>query len=161
MFKAAKSADQTDQVVVFGLHNQLYGIDIASVIEIIRMELVTSVPGTPYYFEGIINLRGKVVPVMDLGKKFGITSSQISENTRVIIVEATGFTVGLIVDFVSEVLRFPASCVESPPALISDQIIEALRGIALVDDQMIILLDINRFFQEEEKLELQEFNKES
>lgn len=160
MFKAAKSADQTDKVVVFSLQNQLYGIDIASVLEIIRMELVTSVPGTPYFIEGIINLRGKVVPVMDLGKKFEIPSSRISENTRVIIVEAAGFTVGLIVDSVSEVLRFPASSVEPPPALISGQILEALRGIALVGEQLIILLDVNRLLQEKEKRELREYNRE-
>lgn len=148
-----------EQIVVFTLHDQVYGMDIGSVLEIIRMETVTRVPGTPDFIEGIINLRGKVIPVMDLCSRFNMPPSKISDSTRVIIAEAGGVTVGMIVDSVSEVLRIPASSIEPPPALIAGSSTEALRGIALVDDKMIILLDLDKVLGEEEKKELVGFGK--
>ncbi|MCL6612874.1 MAG: chemotaxis protein CheW [Peptococcaceae bacterium] len=148
-----------EQVVVFTLRDQVYGMDIGSVLEIIRMESVTRVPGTPDFIEGIINLRGKVIPVMDLCRRFNMPPSKISDSTRVIIAEAGGVTVGMIVDSVSEVLRIPASSIEPPPAIIAGSSIEALRGIALVDEKMIILLDLGKVLYEEEKRQLEGFGK--
>ncbi|MHB8158391.1 MAG: chemotaxis protein CheW, partial [Desulfocucumaceae bacterium] len=77
-----------EQLVVFNLHDQVYGVDIASVIEIIRIEAITKVPGSPAFIEGIINLRGKVIPVMDLCTRFSLPPSEVTDSTRVIIVEA-------------------------------------------------------------------------
>lgn len=145
-----------DQVVVFSLHEQVYGINIESVLEIIRVESVTSVPGTADFIEGVINLRGKVIPIMDLCKRFNMPPSRVSAATRVIIVEAGGVKVGMIVDSVSEVLRFPASSIEPPPSMISGSGIEALRGIALVDGRLIILLDLGKVLYDEERRKLQE-----
>ncbi|MCL5056553.1 MAG: chemotaxis protein CheW [Actinobacteria bacterium] len=143
-----------EQVVVFNLQDQAYGVNIASVLEIIRAETVTRVPGTPPFIEGIINLRGKVVPVMDLCKSFGLPSTCVSETTRVIIVEAGGVSMGFTVDSVSEVLRLPESGIEPVPSLISAASVEAFRGIALVGDRLITLLDLNRLLGEDEKEEL-------
>ncbi|MFZ5632113.1 MAG: chemotaxis protein CheW [Bacillota bacterium] len=148
-----------EQVVVFSLHDQVYGINIESVLEIIKMESVTRVPGTPDFIEGVINLRGKVIPVMDLCKRFNMPSSEVSASTRVIIVEAGGVTVGMVVDAVSEVLRFPSSSIEPPPPLIVGASIEALKGIALVDGQLIILLDLGKVLYDEEKQKLQEIGR--
>lgn len=142
-----------EQVVVFNLQDQAYGVNIASVLEIIRAETVTRVPGTPPFIEGIINLRGKVVPVMDLCKKFGLPST-VSETTRIIIVEAGGVSMGITVDSVSEVLRLPESGIEPVPSLVSAVSVEAFRGIALVGDRLITLLDLNRLLGEDEKEEL-------
>lgn len=152
-------ARMEEQVVIFNLQDQVYGINIESVLEIIRMESVTRVPGTPDFIEGVINLRGKVIPVMDLSKRFGMPQSRVSSSTRVIIVEAGGVTVGMVVDAVSEVLRFPVTSIEPPPPMISGAGIEALRGIALVDGRLIILLDLGRVLHEEEKESLQDIGK--
>lgn len=146
-----------EQVVVFNLHNQAYGVNIASVLEIIRVENVTRVPGAPPFIEGIINLRGKVVPVMDLCKRFGLPSNCVSETTRVIIVEAGGVSMGFNVDSVSEVFRLPESAIEPVPSLISAASVEAFRGIALVGDRLITLLDINKLLCEDEKEKLLDF----
>lgn len=149
-------ARMEEQVVIFNLQDQVYGINIESVLEIIRMESVTSVPGTPDFIEGVINLRGKVIPVMDLSKRFNMPQSRVSSTTRVIIVEAGGVTVGMVVDAVSEVLRFPATSIEPPPSMFSGASIEALRGIALVDGRLIILLDLGKVLHEDEKESLQD-----
>ena len=153
----SKGGHSEEQIVVFSLHDQVYGVNIASVLEIIRTESVTKVPGTPVFIEGIINLRGKVIPVMDLAVRFGMPPSHISDTTRVIIVEAGGVTMGMIVNSVSEVLRIPASNLEAIPALISSSSIEALRGVALVDKQMVVLLDLGKLLYDEEKNRLREF----
>lgn len=152
-----KTGLSEDQIVVFKLHDQLYGVNIASVLEIIRVETVTRVPGTPHFIEGIINLRGRVVPVMDLGGRFGLPRSGVSDSTRVIIVEAGGVTTGMIVDSVSEVLRLPSSSLEPVPALIAGAGLEALKGVALVDQRMIIILDLGKLLYDEEKKELKDF----
>jgi len=157
MMYDSKGGHSEEQIVVFSLHDQVYGVNIASVLEIIRTESVTKVPGTPVFIEGIINLRGKVVPVMDLAVRFGMPPSHISDTTRVIIVEAGGVTMGMIVNSVSEVLRIPASNLEAIPALISGSSIEALRGVALVDKQMVVLLDLGKLLYDEEKNRLREF----
>jgi purine-binding chemotaxis protein CheW len=146
-----------EQVVVFGLRDQVYGINIESVLEIIRMESVTRVPGTPDFIEGVLNLRGKVIPIMDLSKRFGMPPSGTSDSTRVVIVEAGGVTVGIIVDSVSEVLRVPSSAIEPPPAMIAGAGIGALEGIALVDQRLIVLLNLGKILREEEKHRLESF----
>ncbi|MFZ5644515.1 MAG: chemotaxis protein CheW [Bacillota bacterium] len=146
-----------EQIVVFSLNDQVYGVNIASVLEIIRVESVTRVPGTPEFIEGIINLRSKVIPVMDLCKRFGLPPSEISDQTRVIIVEAGGVTMGITVNSVSEVLRIPASDIEPVPSIISGANVDAFRGIALVDERMITLLDLNKLLYDNEKKELQDF----
>ncbi|HBV96571.1 MAG: chemotaxis protein CheW [Peptococcaceae bacterium BICA1-7] len=143
-----------EQVVVFNLHNQTYGVNIASVLEIIRAESVTRIPGSPIFIEGIINIRGKVIPVMDLCKRFGLPSGAVSETTRIIIVEAGGVSMGFTVDSVSEVIRLPDTAIEPVPSLISTASVDAFRGIALVGDRLITLLDINKLLCEDEKEEL-------
>ncbi|GBF32275.1 CheW protein [Desulfocucumis palustris] len=145
-----------EQAVVFYLREQTYGIDIDSVLEIIRMESIVQVPGTPHFIEGIINLRGRIVPVMDLARWFGLEASEITSSSRIIIVEAGESTVGMIVDSVSEVLRFPVSCIEPPPPMIGNM--EFIRGVALFDQRMIILLELARVLREEEKTALDQLD---
>ena len=153
----SKGGHSEEQIVVFSLHDQVYGVNIASVLEIIRTESVTKLPGTPVFIEGIINLSGRVIPVMDLCLRFGLPPSQISDSTRVIIVEAGGVTMGMIVNSVSEVLRIQASNLEPIPALISGSNNQALRGVALVDEKMVVLLDLGKLLYDEEKNRLREF----
>ena len=142
---------EEEQVVVFHLRNQTYGIDIDSVLEIIRMESIIQVPGTPDFVEGIINLRGRIIPVMDLSKWFGLETADITDSSRIIIVETSDITVGMIVDSVSEVLRFPLSCIEPPPPMVGAGNVEFIRGVALYDQRMFILLDLARILVDDEK----------
>ncbi len=150
-----------EQAVVFHLRDQTYGIDIDSVLEIIRMESIVRVPGTPHFIEGIINLRGRIVPVMDLAKWFGLKASEITSSSRIIIVEAGESTVGMIVDSVSEVLRFPVSCIEPPPPIIGAGNVDFIRGVTLFDQRMIILLELARVLRDEEQTALDQLDMNS
>lgn len=140
-----------EQVVVFHLKEQTYGVDIATVYEIIRMENITRVPGTPPFVEGISNLRGRIIPVIDLCKRFGLEQSEVTQSTRIIIVDLDGNTVGMIVDAVSEVLRFPTNVVEPPPPIVNGIGAEYLRGVALWDQRLIILLNLKKILNSNEK----------
>lgn len=145
-----------EQLVVLLLNEQLYGIDINQVLEIIRPAGVTALPGTPDFIEGVINLRGTVIPVMDLARRFGLSSVQDSEAQRVVIVESGGVKVGLLVDGVSEVLRVNEQQIQPPPSTGLVGGVECIRGIALLENRIIILLDMNRVLQVGERKILQE-----
>ena len=144
------------QLVVFNLSTETYGIDISAVHEIIRIQGITEVPRTPEFVEGVINLRGRIVPVIDLRKRFGLDLVEKTNNTRIIVVEVDDMTVGMIVDSVSEVLRLPVDSIEPPPAVISSVDLESLQGVGKLDDQIIILLDLNRVLRQEEKAQISE-----
>jgi purine-binding chemotaxis protein CheW len=139
-----------DQVVVFRLGNEVYGVDIAVVREIIRMQPVTKVPGAPAFVEGVINLRGKVIPVIDLRKRFGLSASGYTKESRISVVEIDQHDIGLIVDAVAEVLRIPTSAVEPPSGIITSVDSSYLRGIAKLDERLIILLDLDHILDREE-----------
>ena len=132
------------QIVVFQLNGQGYGIDIGAVKEIIRCQAVTRVPGVPDSVEGAIDLRGEVIPVIDLRKRFGIEAWKQTEETRIIVVEVGDDTIGVFVDGVTEVLRIPRSSIEAPSSLISGaSSSNYIDGIAKVADGLLIVLDLN------------------
>ena len=138
------------QLVLFDLSNEAYGIDISAVHEIIRMQPVTRVPRTPSFVEGIINLRGKVIPVIDLRKRFGFDITEQTRDNRIVVVDIDGENIGIIVDAVTEVLRIPADSVEPPSNIITTADSDYLLGIAKVDNKLIILLDLHRILSHEE-----------
>lgn len=150
-----------EQLVVFQLSEQTYGIDIASVYEIIRMETITRVPRTPDFVEGVINLRGRIIPVIDLCKRFGLAYSERTSSSRIIIVDVDGSTIGMIVDAVSEVLRVPVDSIEPPPPMVHGIDAAYLRGIAILDKRLIILLNLEKMLHENESNELKEFELET
>lgn len=135
------SHDQEEQIVVFRLVDQIYGIEIGAVIEIIRMESITRLPGTPGFVEGIINLRGRVIPVIDLRNRFGLAVLGITTDSRIIIVETVDVTIGIVVDAVAEVLRYSPAGVLPPPAMLDGDGTVIIRGIILDEDRMVILLN--------------------
>ncbi|AEG59481.1 CheW domain protein [Desulforamulus ruminis DSM 2154] len=149
---------QEEQVVVFQLMEQVYGIDINAVYEIIRMETITKIPRTPGFMEGVINLRGRIIPVIDLGLRFGLGQGERTTASRIIIVEVSGQTIGMIVDAVQEVLRFPSGSIEPAPPVVNGVDSAYLRGIAVLEERLIILLDQNKILQEKEKEELLQAN---
>ncbi|MGO9014793.1 MAG: chemotaxis protein CheW [Dissulfurispiraceae bacterium] len=132
------------QLVTFGLGGEEYAVDILKVQEINRMKEITRVPNAPSYVEGVINLRGKVMPVIDLRKKFGLDSKENDAQSRIMIIDVQGMTVGLVVDAVSEVLRIPSDIVDPTPQVAAEAGTEFITGIAKLEDRLIILLDMDR-----------------
>ena len=132
------------QLVLFDLESGHYAIDSRNVREIIRMQVITKVPGAPPSVEGVLNLRGKVTPVLDLRKRLGLPVSNESQGTRIVVVEVEGQDVGLIVDGVSEVLRIPLSVIEPPSTIVVAAETDYIIGVAKLDTKLVILLDIGR-----------------
>ena len=142
---ATEPADlEEHQLVVFTLKDESYGVDISSVREIIRMLDVTRVPRTPEFVEGVINLRGKIIPVVDLRKRFGFAPGDDSAETRIVVVDTGGQDVGMIVDAVTEVLRIAGDSIDPPSSVVTGANADYLRGIAKVGERLVILLDLDR-----------------
>jgi purine-binding chemotaxis protein CheW len=139
-----KNTQGETQLVVFDLASEYYGVDIGDVREIIRMQNVTRVPGTPAYMEGVTNLRGKVVPVVDLRKRLDLKVKAQTKESRIVVVDIGGKDVGVIVDGVTEVLRIPLASVEPPSQMVADSEGGYIRGIAKLEDKLVILLDLDR-----------------
>ncbi len=132
------------QLVVFDLAGEVYGVEIESVREIIRMQEVTYVPDAPDFVEGVINLRGRVVTVVDLRKRFGLTVTDVTAESRVVVVDIGGEDIGVIVDAVTEVLRIAEDSVEPTSSLVTTEDSYYLQGVAKVSDRLLILLDIEK-----------------
>lgn len=140
----ATASIQPRQLVVFTLAGETYGVDIYQVREIIRVPNVTKVPEAPDFIEGVINLRGGVIPVLDLRRRLGMENMEGTAASRIIIVELADALIGMRVDGVSEVLRVEAGQIEPPSPYIVDVDSQFVTGIARVGDNLILLLDLNR-----------------
>lgn len=136
--------DGSEQLVVFGLANEYYGVDIGSVNTIIRMQEITTVPKAPAFVEGVINLRGSIVPVIDLRKRFGLTLGEHTKASRIVVVETEGLLIGLIVDVVAETLWLSAESIEPPSPVITSVDSDYLRGVGKADSRLIILLEMSK-----------------
>jgi len=132
-----------EQIVVFRLGGEDYGIEISQVREIIRKRSITPMPRQPAYVEGVINVRGTIIPVVNLRKRFGLTGDQ-STQPHTIIVESGDGLVGILVDSVSEVIRLPQDRIHPPPAVSVGVDSEYLRGICRVGDRLLIYLDVEK-----------------
>jgi purine-binding chemotaxis protein CheW len=137
------------QLVVFDLAGENYGVDINAVREIIRIQQVTHVPDAPEYVEGVMNLRGNVIPVIDLRRRLGLRANDATAESRVVVVDIAGHGIGVIVDAVREVLRIPTASIEPASAVISTEDSFYLEGIAKLDNRLLILLDIDRALAEQ------------
>ena len=142
------------QVVVLDLGGEAYGIEIGRVEEIIRMQPITRIPNGPAFIEGVTSLRGRVIPVLDLRKRFGLPVSEPTRRSRIVVGELGEHTVGLVVDGVSEVLALPAGAVEPPSTLVMSGDSAFLRGVARLDAQLILLLDPSRLLTRAEQNDL-------
>jgi purine-binding chemotaxis protein CheW len=139
------------QLVTFHIGEEEFGVEILKVQEIIRMMNITRVPKAPDFVEGVINLRGKVIPIIDLRKRFGMLAQEHDKHTRIIVIEINKVIVGFVVDSVSEVLRIPAHTVEPPPAIISGIESEYISGVGKLADRLLILLDLDRLLSRGEQ----------
>ncbi len=139
-------------LVLFTIAGEKYAVDINSVYEIIRPQPITRVPKAPFFVEGIINLRGKVVPVVDMRKRFGLADTEQTKDSRIMVVDSNGESVGIIVDAVTEVLRIPADSIEPPSNIIISTSLDYMLGIAKRNGDMIVLLDLNKVLSKEQAL---------
>ena len=139
------------QLASFRLAQEEYAVDITAVQEIVRMSAITRVPRAPNFVEGVINLRGKIVPVIDLRKRFGMSTIEPTKTTRIVIIQVEGKTVGLIVDAVSEVLRLNSNAVSPTPEMVASEVDAAFfKGVGQIGDRLIILLDLQRLLSVDE-----------
>lgn len=150
-------AEQELQLVTFRLANEEYGLPITKVQEINRLVPVTKLPQTPSFMEGIINLRGRIIPVIDLRKRFELPITAHDEYTRIIIVEINGQTVGVTVDAVTEVVRISTANVEPPPLSVTVNS-RYISGVGKQDGRLIILLEIDQILSEQEEQAVRQMN---
>ncbi len=151
-----------NQLVVFNLADEDYGVDIAAVDGIVKLQQITNVPHAPSFVEGITNLRGEVLPVIDLRRRFGLPEGEATKETRIVHVEMDGLKVGMLVDAVSEVLTVSDEEIEPPSPIVTttgdgERGVRNtfITGIAKVDERLIILLDLGKVLSTEEQIELQ------
>ena len=131
-------------IVGFQVGRETYGVPITSLHEIVRVPEITAVPDAPDYLEGVINLRGKIVSVMDLRKRFGEKQATVKKHNRILVVEHSGRLAGLIVDSASEVLKIPADAVEPPPAVFQEGGLNCVTGLGKVNGRLVVLLDMSK-----------------
>src|SRR6201993_2409313 len=135
------------QIVGFRVGNETYGVPITALHEIVRVPEITAVPDAPEYMEGVINLRGKIVSVIDLRKRFGIKEAAASRRNRILVVEHNGRLNGLIVDSASEVLKIAAADIEPPPAVLQEGGLNCVTGLGKYRGRLIMLLDMSKLLE--------------
>jgi purine-binding chemotaxis protein CheW len=138
---------EPQQVVVFELSGEVYALDILHVHEIIRMQPVTPVPGAPIYIEGLINLRGRVVPVVDMRKRFNLAAREIGDRSRIIVVQVSDDIVGVVVDAVSEVIMVSPEVIEPAARVVTGLDAEYIRTIAKIEGQLVAVLNPDKILE--------------
>ncbi|GFE58552.1 chemotaxis protein CheW [Geobacter sp. AOG1] len=141
---AAQQEEQLHHLVTFSLGREEYGVDISSVQEIIRATDITPVPGAPVHVRGVINLRGKIIPVVDLRSRFRMAAGETTDAQRIIVIELKGKRLGMLVDAVSQVIKISSAIIEEIPeeAITLDQ--NYIKGVGKLEGRLIIILDLNR-----------------
>jgi len=153
-----KAIDQTVETedtmkgrfLTFHLGEEVFGIGIHHVTEIIGLQAINRLPETPDYIQGIINLRGKIIPVIDMGMKFGSEKSDYTDRTCIVVIETQQLSAGLIVDYVSEVITIDEVNIAPPPDVNGSNCCRYINGVGKVDGKVVILLDCEKFFNIEE-----------
>lgn len=135
-------------LVTFGMGED-YGVPINQVQEIIRVGNVTMVPNSPGYMEGVINLRGRVLPVLNLRKRLGLEKNGLTKNSRIVVTEVGGKTIGLLVDFVRHVAKVPLEFVEEAPEEVLEVDTDYIMGVCKLSDRLVILLDLEKLLRRE------------
>jgi purine-binding chemotaxis protein CheW len=148
------SEDEVLQWVTFKLENEVYGINVMQVQEVLRYTEIAPVPGAPHYVIGIINLRGNVVTVIDTRVRFGLMPSEVSENSRIVIIEAEKQVIGILVDGVAEVVYLRSSEIDAAPNVGTDESSKFIQGVSNREGELLILVDLNKFLNDEEWDEL-------
>jgi purine-binding chemotaxis protein CheW len=147
--EAREAAEATEHLATFVLDREEYGVDVKQVQEIRRVGEITAVPRAPEYVRGVINLRGRILPVLDLKRKLGLGDVALDRTARIVVVRTAGRMLGLLVDGASQVLKVPVSRVEPPPEEVVERGGDYIRAVAKLDDRLIILIDLARVLAQE------------
>lgn len=148
--KLADGNDEVLQWVTFRLEDETYGINVMLVQEVLRYTEIAPVPGAPDYVLGIINLRGNVVTVIDTRARFGLQSGEVSDNSRIVIIESDKQVIGILVDSVAEVVYLKTSEIDSAPNVGTDESAKFIQGVSNREGQLLILVDLNKLMTDEE-----------
>jgi purine-binding chemotaxis protein CheW len=148
--KGKETTDQVLQWVTFKLQEETYGINVMQVQEVLRYTDIAPVPGAPMYVLGIINLRGNVVTVIDTRARFGLPPTDVTENSRIVIIEADKQVIGIMVDSVAEVVYLRASEIDTAPNVGTDESAKFIQGVSNRDGELLILVDLNKMLSDEE-----------
>lgn len=157
---ASENVDANDEVlqwVTFKLDSETYGINVMQVQEVLRYTEIAPVPGAPEYVLGIINLRGNVVTVIDTRSRFGLESHEVTDNTRIVIIEAEKQVIGILVDSVAEVVYLKASEIDIAPNVGNEESAKFIQGVSNRDGELLILVDLDKLLSDEEWDELKQF----
>ena len=146
--------DPVIQLVTFRLQDESYGINVMQVQEVLRVSEIAPVPGAPIYVLGIINLRGNVVTVIDTRTRFGLPTVELTDSSRVVIIESDKQVVGILVDSVAEVVELRLSEVDSAPNVGNDESSRYIQGVATKDENLLIVVDLNKLLTDEEWAEV-------
>jgi purine-binding chemotaxis protein CheW len=148
--KKDKSNDEVLQWVTFQLEEETYGINVMQVREVLRYTEIAPVPGAPDYVLGIINLRGNVVTVIDTRSRFGLMEGEVTDNTRIIVIESERQVIGILVDSVAEVVYLRTSEIDTTPSVGTDESAKFIQGVSNRDGKLLILVDLNKLLSDEE-----------
>ena len=154
---AQSTDDPMLQWVTFRLDNETYGINVMQVQEVLRHTEIAPVPGAPEYVLGIVNLRGNVVTVIDTRQRFGLAPVEVTDQTRIVIIEAERQVVGILVDSVAEVVYLRQSEIETAPHVGTDESAKFIQGVCNKNDELLILVDLDKLMSDDEWAELQDF----
>ncbi len=151
--QSAKAKEVTDLVlqwVTFKLQEETYGINVMQVQEVLRYTDIAPVPGAPDYVMGIINLRGNVVTVIDTRARFGLPPSEVTDNSRIVIIESERQVIGIMVDSVAEVVYLKQSEIDTAPNVGTDESAKFIQGVSNRDGELLILVDLNKLLSDDE-----------
>lgn len=147
--------EELNQLISFVVGKEEYGMEILRVKEVIRSPQITPLPKAPTFVKGIINLRGDVIPIVDLREKFGIGSDVETSEMRIIVVDVDGRLVGMVVDSANQVVRIPSDQIEPPPPIVGGTSKEYIKGVGKLDDRLVVLLNVDTILSNDEKLNLE------
>ncbi|HEY9044067.1 MAG TPA: chemotaxis protein CheW [Rheinheimera sp.] len=148
--KNSEAADIVLQWVTFKLQEETYGINVMQVQEVLRYTEIAPVPGSPDYVLGIINLRGNVVTVIDTRSRFGLEPAEVTENSRIVIIEAEKQVIGILVDSVAEVVYLKSSEIDTAPNVGTEESARFIQGVSNREGELLILVDLNKLLSDEE-----------
>ncbi len=152
--KAVENGGQVKQFISFTVGDEDYGLELLRVREVIRVREITWLPKAPTFVKGIINLRGDVIPIIDLRDKFGLEPSEQTEMTRVIVAEVGGRLIGMVVDSASQVVRISADQIDPPPPVLGGFSEEFINGVGKIEDRLVVLLNADAILTVDERLSL-------
>ena len=151
------AGDEVIQLVTFRLKDETYGINVMQVQEVLRITEIAPVPGAPGYVLGIINLRGNVVTVIDTRTRFGLPTTEVDDASRIVIIESEQQVVGILVDSVAEVVELRHTEIDQAPSIGTEESARYIQGVASRDDDLLIVVDLNKLLSEEEWSEMAMF----